>query len=574
MSKINKWFQILKENLETGTKRFPITIGFSALAVLVGIFFNHVDTRTYINSIMGGLLIAIPLSGCLAQVYGHENKNKVIQLLGTVIPSTAYALTLSNDTGYFNLFDTNFFQLNVILYALFFIMPYYKHDQKFSEYVFYNVGKFFLTALYALILFGGLSAVYFTIDVLFELDLMEEVYFDLFMVSAGIFGTTHFLGHLPKWDERDLPYSLLFKRLFLYIVLPLLCVYDVILHAYFIKILIQWQLPEGMIGHLVVWFGIIGVVTWFFLNDLRGEYPWLNKLGSLFTVGMIAPLGMLFIAAFIRVSGYGITELRYYLIMAGAFELISFTYLFMSREKANVRIAVVGVIFVAVSSFGPLSAENMTISNQNGILKDKLEAYRAFNTGGEITLEALETDAQADVNQTASYIANEFGYESLYFFDASLDSDREALEERTGLNLDYYYNWKYADTEVEYIREFVDEGSQIIPLEGADYLLRYNSGYEINLNLQSEGIFIKMEDEDMLSFSKEGKTTTIDMLAWFKTLEEPTKDQVYRMGIRAIEVDDLQLNIKWVITGLSAEKREDVLIPTYIESYVIISVDK
>ena len=565
MNKFKKWFGILKDSLEKGYKRFPLTIAFSIALVVMGIYFNHADDKTYLEKIIFPLMIGVPLSGCLGLIFNKDKKGMGIQFALSFIVVLVYGL-------WFPLKPTDVlyeqhFALNWILYACFFLIPYLKNQSKFSNYIFYNVGKFFLTVLYALILFAGTSAVYFTIDVLFELNLSDEIYFDLFLISAGVFGTMHFLGHLPSEDKRDLPYTTLFERLFLYIVLPLLCIYTVILHAYFIKILIAMTLPKGMIGNLVVWYGLVGILTWFFLNELRDKYIWLDKIGKFYAFGMIAPLGMLFVAVSIRIFTYGFTLLRFMLLLAGLFEVISFVLLLLKRERANVYIGVLGVAFIAITFFGPLSGNNIAINSQNKILKEKIELYNAYDANGNVNISALDQKSQSDINNTASYIVDHYDYLELYFADAAIDTDMQALENRTGLDLRYsrYY---YDNQDVEYIDVYDEALSNFVDLEGADYMFKYNSYNQLSVKLEPTTITLNKYDSPAIEFKSGSASVSIDMDSWYLEMNDANS----KIGEKTVSVDGHTLSLKWVVYSMNGTKENGMLSPKYLESYLLITV--
>ena len=80
-----------------------------------------------------------------------------------------------------------------------------------------------------------------------------------------------FLAGIPTKNEKLSleDYSRLLKVLVLYIVMPLITVYTIILYIYFGKIIITRVWPEGLVSHLVLWYSVISAAVLFFITPLR-----------------------------------------------------------------------------------------------------------------------------------------------------------------------------------------------------------------------------------------------------------------------------------------------------------------
>jgi hypothetical protein len=129
--------------------------------------------------------------------------------------------------------------------------PYWNRDEM-SAFCQYNNTLFlrFLTAvLFSAVLFIGLVIAMGSIDVLFNVDINEERYFQLFVVIAGIFNTWFFLSGIPgSLDSfnrvKEYPKGL--KIFTQNILLPLVIIYVIILYLYTGKIILEWAWPEGL----------------------------------------------------------------------------------------------------------------------------------------------------------------------------------------------------------------------------------------------------------------------------------------------------------------------------------------
>lgn len=553
MSKIRQWFHFFKANLAKGYKRFPMTIGFAVAFVVVAIYFSHDSEKApYIDKVMMALAIGVPLSGVMKMLEEQFAFHKWLDVAVAVffVAVYGYLIPLNPD----DVFMRQYTALSAALYGMFFIVPYLKRSESFSQYLFYNISKFFLTLLYALILFAGSSAVYFTVNVLFELQLPEVIYMDLMMISFGIFGPMHFLGNLPRREQRELPYAMLFERLFTWIVLPLLMIYTVILHAYFVKMLLTQTFPEGMIGNLVVWYGLISVVTLFFLNESRSEQQWLAKVTKYYPIGMIAPLGMLFVAAWMRIDLYGLTLSRYLLVVAGLFEVIAVLLIFLRRERANVPLGIIAVLMTLLAFMGPISGDSLARRLQNERLKIKIEVLDALDTNGDVNVKNLDAASQNEISLTATYLADAYGVDSIYF--AAEDETAEALEERTGIELKTY-RYRVPDKEM-YFSHYNEPLMSLVALDGADYLLKVTSYDPLNLELKDIGVSLnKNETQDSIDLIFKSSDGTIaehlDLLTWMQLMvqTENFEDE------RVIVLGDSSYEIKWILYNVNGYQSTD-----------------
>ena len=138
----------------------------------------------------------------------------------------------------------------------------------------------------------------------FELNIDNDIYFDVFIIVAGLFSVTHFLGHVLETDilidEKYYPPVL--KVLFVYIIIPLISIYTLILYAYFVRLIILREFPINILGHLVVWYGLISVILLFFINRIKSVNAYTEKFYKFFPVAIMLPLAMLFAAVVNRIA--------------------------------------------------------------------------------------------------------------------------------------------------------------------------------------------------------------------------------------------------------------------------------
>ncbi|MFZ7131862.1 MAG: DUF4153 domain-containing protein [Eubacteriales bacterium] len=119
-----------------------------------------------------------------------------------------------------------------------------------------------------------------------------------------------------------------------YIVIPLITVYTFILYAYFLKILVTWQWPQGLVSHLVLWYACIGVGVLFLITPLLQKNFFNHLFKMIFSKGILPLLVMMFISIGLRVQQYGITENRYFVILLGLWVTGIMIYFALRKNKA------------------------------------------------------------------------------------------------------------------------------------------------------------------------------------------------------------------------------------------------
>ena len=145
---------------------------------------------------------------------------------------------------------TRYIAVFFALLLAFTFIPYLNRKQNYELYVIRLAVSFFVTYLFSVILFAGLSAMLATIGYLFEINILGAFYFDIWAIVAGIFAPAFFLADIPDGD-RELEhesYPPTVKSLLSYIMLPLIAAYCVILYIYFLKILVTRQWPDVMVS--------------------------------------------------------------------------------------------------------------------------------------------------------------------------------------------------------------------------------------------------------------------------------------------------------------------------------------
>src|SRR5690606_23352918 len=245
------------------------------------------------------------------------------------------------------LYQTDVVRLGLFIFAFHHLVafaPFIKRGVN-SDFWHFNKALFmrFLTAvLYSASLYAGLAVALFGVEELFNRDLPSEIYGQLFVLVAVGFNTLFFLAGVPTVFEAmptTAPYPKGLKIFTQYVLIPLMTVYLVILLVYEIKILVEWEMPKGIVASLILGYAVFGVLSLLLIWPIHNAdgNRWVRFFSKSFYLTMIPLILLLALAVYQRVSYYGFTEKRY-ILMALTVWLAAITVYFLYFRKDDIRL--------------------------------------------------------------------------------------------------------------------------------------------------------------------------------------------------------------------------------------------
>lgn len=237
--------------------------------------------------------------------------------------------------------------------------------------------RFLTAALYSGVLYVGVAGAILAVDQLFEAHIDSKRYLELWVFVVGVFNTWFFLAGVPEDldtldAETDYPKGL--KVFTQYVLLPLVLIYLVILYAYTAKIVVEWNWPKGWVGNLVLGFSIFGILSLLLVHPIkeRMENTWIRIVSKYYYVALIPLVFLLLLAIWLRISEYGLTEKRYFVVILGIWLGFIVGYFLLSKTKSIKIIPGTLCALAFVTSFGPWGAMSLSEANQIGRLREVL----------------------------------------------------------------------------------------------------------------------------------------------------------------------------------------------------------
>lgn len=398
----------------------------------------------------------------------------------------------------------------------------------------------FLTAVfYSAALFAGLAVAVFGVEQLFNLNLSSAIYGQLFAVLGIGFNTLFFLAGVPKAFDAgslDMRYPKGLQVFTQYVLVPLMTIYLCILLVYEIKILVEWQLPKGMVATLILGYAVFGILSLLLIWPIKDDKGnrWVQLFSRFFYLTMIPLIILLGFAIYKRVSDYGVTEERYILIILGVW-LTGVSIYFLVFRKDNIKIIPVSLfICVLLGTYGPQGAASVSRQSQLRRLAKLMDAEPGEGASGEKAsivsylvevhgLPTLQRFTEVDLTAVEQSILQSHTDEPRYkIIELKRDTAFKLLHVSPAAAQRQYF----------YVNR---EHRNVIPLTGYDYGYKIEShqaistvvdlgGQQCDIQIDGETKQVKIEFEGDSTIAFDLKPLTLEILAAHKagTLERDT----------------------------------------------------
>jgi hypothetical protein len=212
-----------------------------------------------------------------------------------------------------------------------------------------------------------------------------------------------------------------------YLISPLLLIYTTILYIYLIKIIKEWQLPDGEVAWMVTTLCVFSILSVVFLKSIKftHKYNYL-KFYVRYLPFLILPLiFLLFLSVFVRIELYGVTEYRYFLCLFAIWFLFSFVYISLIKNfKISVLINCLLFLFT-IALFSPWNAIIISKNSQQARLQNVLSRNEISIKHNKVhTAQKLSQQDLILVSSQFDYLIKYHGIKSLNFiFDETALSD-------------------------------------------------------------------------------------------------------------------------------------------------------
>lgn len=442
-------------------KRFPISMLLTLLLGCYIIYLNHGGSLDFKKDFF---FIFYPATGAVLGValslITEEFKNWKVAI---VVQAVVHALWLVVSV-YLAGFDR--FSLPQLIavtatvvamsLAVFVACFYRKHqDVQFWNFSMRTLMSLIMSTIIGGILVLGLNLFLESLKMLFGINVNNYMFGDIAAVCMTMLAPAMFMSIIPKGKNKHLDLVVEFSRfakgVVQYLFIPLLVLYMATLYVYAAQILIQWTLPVGGVSLLVTVSMILMILLIYITYPIQHQEGnrLFKRVSRLLPVAMLPLLALMSVAIGRRLSDYGITVSRLYLLVFNLWCYAVCLWLIFTRNKRIWIIPTSFAVILLLISVGPQSIPNVTLNEL------KKEARSAFIASGltqfPLTVDQYEAWTKQVDEKTAASIDSKLHYIwDFYKSDALMDLvEEDALleiqvvaddDESTSNRYEYYSN--------------------------------------------------------------------------------------------------------------------------------------
>lgn len=526
MKRIAAFFVRLFSALGHSIRRYPAALSLCAALTALALVQLHGDfTQTVNESLtcwMMTLALGVLTALCIQAASEVWNLSWPVRTAayiaagGLLVLYRFYLVTADNMVS-----GVRLVALIAALVLVFLALPFiYRRNEKPTEIFTIRLAyRALITGVYTGVIIGGISAILLAMDKLLGVKLPDNIYEDVSILVGGLFAPTFFLAGVPAQDD-DLPvekYPSFIRVLFLYVLIPLLGAYTLVLYIYFIKMLMTLSWPVGMLGNMVFWYSMIAVGVLFLLWPLRDRSPWAKAYCVWYPRIGILPLIMMFISMAIRIEAYGITENRYFVWIMGMWLLAALIVRVVRRQGANLWMPLTLALVAFLTVMGPWNAFSVSRFSQNTRLDALLEQNNMIVAGEVVPAgDNISDEDKRQINEILQYFDERH---DLSMVDA-LPSDFSTSDAKKVLGFEYvdYYPIYRAEDDYRYLYRESQYGS-LMDISGYDYYYTGNykeldseqtqDGISVSYDPDTQGFLILNGSDTLMEINIENQALTI-----------------------------------------------------------------
>ena len=209
------------------------------------------------------------------------------------------------------------------------------------------------------ILLGGIELLIWGIEMLFDLNIDEEFYFSFVVICMIAINMVLFLMQIPEGEakhNRDTNRMNDFGRVVVHaLFVPLQYAYLITLYIYTLSILIAWELPTGGVVWLVttMMVGMLFILSLIYPLLFHDDKPFDKKLVRWLSALALPLLVLMTVGILRRISDYGFTVPRAYVLLFNIWCYVVCIYLFLKRARYILWILISFVAVFFIASVGP-----------------------------------------------------------------------------------------------------------------------------------------------------------------------------------------------------------------------------
>ena len=511
MSKIKEKMKKILPDMKGGIERFPLTIFCGIIVFLLSFYVletSGTNNNRFIEEVLKFIflmILCIPLTAALELVreryLSDKNKwsiralNAVIAIVFIVFYRFYYLYEVGKEAFFGN--SEKLLATGIIFFMFFLLAPIIGKKDEEEKYFQSVIVDKAVTVLFSVVLFLGLTVVFLTVDGLSLIKLEGKIYVETWLFVVFVFAMIFFASKLKKVDENLEEYEIhkVFKFLIYFIVIPLITIYTGILYIYFGKMLITRSWPQGLVSHLILWYTIFSLFIMIMVTPMTKKDPVAKVFKKYFPFASIPLLALSIVSISKRISQYGVTELRYFIVLLGIWLIFCMVSSIFKARLSVILISLIAVVYISV--FSPINNRRITIMSQNKRLERILIKHGLLKDGKLVKNSGLNENQKYEVTDVLNYILGirdkKEGIENVQPFgklDGKPYTNIDEFEKAVGIDHSWY---EYGSGTDDYYAVFTinekqqnDSYNAVEEVNGYEYLVSNITSYNFENDLPRE----------------------------------------------------------------------------------------
>ena len=511
MSKIKEKIKQILPNMKKGIERFPLTIFCGIIVFLLSVYVletSDTNNNRFIEEVLKFIflmILCIPLTAALELVREKyfSGKNKwIIRALNAMITLAFivfYRFYYLYEVGKELFFDNSekLLATGIIFFLFFLLAPIIGKKDEEEKYFQSVIVDKAVTVLFSVVLFLGLTVVFLTVDGLSLIKLEGKIYVETWLFVVFVFAMIFFASKLKKVDENLEEYEIhkVFKFLIYFIIIPLITIYTGILYIYFGKMLITRSWPQGLVSHLILWYTIFSLFIMIMVTPMTKKDPVAKVFKKYFPFASIPLLALSIVSISKRISQYGVTELRYFIVLLGIWLIFCMVSSIFKARLSIILISLIAVVYISV--FSPVNNRRITIMSQNKRLERILIKHGLLKDGKLVKNSGLNENQKYEITDVLNYILGirdkKEGIENVQPFGKSDGKPYTNIDEfKKAVGIDHSW-YEYGSGTDDYYAVFTinekqqnDSYNAVEEVNGYEYLVSNITSYNFENDLPRE----------------------------------------------------------------------------------------
>lgn len=211
--------------------------------------------------------------------------------------------------------NSAYFGLLAIHFLLFLAYPLPKDNRAFVYVAMLKLVQLCFAMFIALVINFALLMIYYSVEYLFNIEIIDHFVKQTAILTQLFFAPILFLlFHSRKSaDDENIQFRYEVELMINYVLSPLVIIYTLIVYLYLGKIVLTASLPQGGLAYIIIFYLSLGLLC-IALHAMLTQPKW-QAFYRYFTYLALAPLGLLWVGIYERISAYGLTETRFLLVI-------------------------------------------------------------------------------------------------------------------------------------------------------------------------------------------------------------------------------------------------------------------